>query len=374
MAQQVVLKPKTEKRHFGRVILYSILAVIPAAMITLFYIFDSNIDVMDWVNESIAAPYRAAAATVTSFGPFQYFSIMEVLITLIILWVLYYIIKIIVGLIRGPQRLAGLGRRLLIMLLVGAYIFSAYSWTWGIGYRSTSLASQTGLDTSGVSVEQLAEVTQLFAENANELAGQVARDADGHLETDTNYIFALSKGVYTNIVAEFPTLDGKAYPPKAMMYSKLMSIIGFTGVYISLTGEANINIDAPSGLMPATIAHEMAHQRGVNAEQEANFAGIAACITSNIDVYEYSGYFSGLLYLISALNETDPDRTQQIISTLNDDVLRDWSDNGEYWSQYDTAASEAVTAIYDTYLKANGETLGIKSYGACVDMLVTWLA
>lgn len=27
---------------------------------------------------------------------------------------------------------------------------------------------------------------------------------------------------------------------------------------------------------------------------------------------------------------------------------------------------------FDTFLKSNGQDLGIQSYGACVDLLVTW--
>jgi hypothetical protein len=243
----------------------------------------------------------------------------------------------------------------------------------GLGYHGTGLAVTTGLRTDGITTEQLTNVTKLFAGKANELAGQVERDADRRFISDTGYYIDMSKGVYANIAREFPALHGNAYPPKAMIYSKLMSIMNFTGVYISLTGEANINVDAPAALIPATIAHEMAHQRGVNSEDEANFAGIAACITSNITVYEYSGYLSGLLYLMSALDTADPDAAQAIRATLNEDVILDWTENYEYWQRYESPAAEAVSAMYDGYLKANGEELGISSYGACVDLLVTWL-
>lgn len=373
MAQDVVNKSETEKKTPLLILLYILLAALPIALITLYYIYNNRQDIMDWVNLYIAAPYRNAMSIASSFGPFQYFSLAEILITIIVLWVLYYFIKTIIILITQPQRFRQLGHRLYVMIVVGLYIFAAYSWTWGTGYHSTDLAEKTGLYSNGITTEQLTNVTKLFAERANELSDAVKRDADRHMTVDTDYDFALSKGVYANVVHEFPALSGTAYPPKAMIYSKLMSIIGFTGVYIALTGETNINIDAPAALIPATIAHEMAHQRGVNSEDEANFAGIAACITSNISVYEYSGYLSGLIYLSDALNEADPVACSQILSTLNGDVIRDWTDNSNYWSRFESPAAEAVSAIYDGYLKSNGEALGVSSYGACVDMLVSWL-
>lgn len=373
MAQEVVKEPLAEKKSPRLLWLHILLAAIPIALIVLYYIYNSRQDIMDWVNTYISTPYRNAAATVTSLGPLKFFSLAEVLITLLVLWVLYYIVKTVIILITRPQKLAHLGKRLFVLLLVGLYIFTAYSWTWGTGYHGTDLAGKTGLSADGITVAQLTDTANFFAMKANELSGQVSRDADGHFIVDTDYDFELSKGVYANIINEFPALNGTSYPPKAMMYSKLMSIIGFTGVYIGLTGETNINVDAPGALIPATIAHEMAHQRGVNSEDEANFAGIAACITSNITIYEYSGYLSGLIYLTNALNEADPDAAGALMATFSDGVSRDWIDNIEYWSRYESPAAEAVSAMYDGYLKSNGEELGLSSYGACVDMLVSWL-
>lgn len=372
MAQEVVKKPETG--IFRRLWPYICIAALPVISLIVYYMYNGRQDVMDWVNKTIAAPYREVAAKVTSTGPFKHFSVAEVLLTLLLLWALIYILKTIIILIVRPQRLLNLTRRIYVLLIVGLYIFTAYSWLWGSGYRSTALAEKTGLISSGISTSELVDVTRLFAEKANTFSGQVKRDSEGHFNEDENYYFALGKGVYTNIAAEIPALEGAAYPAKAMIYSKLMSYTGFTGVYIALTGETNINVDVPGSLIPATIAHEMAHQRGINAEEEANFAGIAACITSNITIYEYSGYLDGLIYLSSALNKVDPAAWSKISATLNEAVVTDWTDNIDYWNQFESDTSEAVTAMYDSYLKQNGVEAGIKSYGACVDMLVTWLA
>ncbi|NMB02581.1 MAG: DUF3810 domain-containing protein, partial [Firmicutes bacterium] len=45
-----------------------------------------------------------------------------------------------------------------------------------------------------------------------------------------------------------------------------------------------------------------------------------------------------------------------------------------YWERYESPASKAASAMYDGFLKSHGQTLGVRSYGACVDLLVTWLA
>jgi hypothetical protein len=159
-----------------------------------------------------------------------------------------------------------------------------------------------------------------------------------------------------------------------MLYSRAFSRLGFTGFYFAFTGESNINTHSPACLIPSTIAHELAHQLGVFAEEEANFAGIAACVTSGIPMYEYSGALSALMYLSSALRSADAELWASVSGGLCDEVRRDWSDNSAYWESMrtDTGVGVIANAVYDRYLKANGQPLGVKSYGACVDLLVEW--
>lgn len=373
MSQAIKTKPVVKKTVWRCSWLYVLLALLPTFLIVLYYILSDRKQVMDWVLTNISLPYRAAAAHVTSIGPFQYFSLAEVLLTLFVLLVLYFIVKTIFILIRHPNRLLNLRRRLYIIIVIALYIVAANSWIWDSGYRGTDFVEKTGLNSNGITVSQLAEVTELFAEKANELSTQVKRDANKHFNEDTKNYFELEKDLYASIEKEFPELSGETFPFKAMIYSKLMSACGFSGVYIALTGEVNINVDSPACLIPATIAHEMAHQRGVNFEDEANFCAIAACITSNIPVYEYSGYLLGLTYLADNLNKADPNAFRQIISKFNANVIQDWNDIGDYSINNETPVTETVTAVYDEYLKSNGIDSGVNSYGACVDMLVSWL-
>jgi hypothetical protein len=226
-----------------------------------------------------------------------------------------------------------------------------------------------------MTIAQLTDATRYFADGANRTSGNVKRDADGHFAENTRDMLTYSKWVYNNLTDEFPALTGRAIPPKPMIASRVMSFFGYTGIYFALTGEANLNTDSPLCLLPATAAHELAHSRGVAAEQEANFAGIAACLTSDLPAYEYSGYLMGLIYLGNALYKESPDAYFAIAADYNADVRRDLTDNAEYWAvaESDGVAAAAVTAMYDGFLRTNGQELGIKSYGACVDLLVSWL-
>ena len=181
-----------------------------------------------------------------------------------------------------------------------------------------------------------------------------------------------------------------------MMFSWFMSITGYSGMYFALTGEAMINTQPPGTFMPMTVAHEHAHQLGIFAEDEANFVGILACITSENIVFEYAGYMSGLSYLLNALAWSDnifassfSEEWHIVMDSLSDNVHRDRHENSIFWATRTTAntgvtfldniltsvaetTSDVVDSIYDSFLRSNDQELGIRSYGACVDLLVLY--
>ncbi|MDR1589039.1 MAG: DUF3810 domain-containing protein [Oscillospiraceae bacterium] len=362
------------ERHRRRTALkYIIPAALAAAPAGIFYLTRRHTGFMDAVNDNAAAPARAFLGRLSSALPFM--SLAEVVCTAAALWVLYHIIKTVMRAVRRRGWRTILARRAYALALAALLCWTAFCWLWGVGYFASGFAVKSGLLPDGVTADRLAEATRIFADMANSGAGAVRRDDGGHFDEPVGDIIALSDGVYDAITREFPALAGSQYRPKAMLYSRVFSRLGFTGFYFAFTGESNINTAAPGCLIPATAAHELAHQRGVFAEEEANFAGIAACVTSGIPVYEYSGALSGLMYLSSALRQADADAWTQITSGLNDDVRRDWEDNNAYWEaqRSDTGAGAVVNAIYDGYLKSNGQPLGVKSYGACVDLLVEWV-
>ena len=167
----------------------------------------------------------------------------------------------------------------------------------------------------------------------------------------------------------------KSVEAKPLLCSKLQSSLGFTGIYSPITGEANVNIDAPSCLLPATIAHEMSHQRMVALEDEANFVGIAACVTSDDPLFQYSGYLMGLIHLCNALYPVAPDTWYEIAGThFTPELFTDWDDNNAYWAQRSSPMEEKAAEVYDSFLKGNDQELGIRSYGACVDLLVAYFS
>ena len=359
----------------------------PVVLSILFYTLRSNSGAMDWAATRVSAPIRGALGFISSIFPF---SLMETLIVFAGVFLIRYIVITVKTTRRCFEKLKYLSKRLLMIAVVFLYIWSLFCWLWNSGYHAPGFGAKNGFTRSGVTVEDLTAVTAFFAMKANELAPLVSRDDDGHYAEDEREIFALSPFVYDRVSVEFPSLGGRLYKPKPMMFSWLMSRTGYTGVYFALTGESNFNANAPLFLIPATIAHELAHQLGVAREDEANFVGILACVTSGYTTYEYAGYLSGLIHLRSALFLTDDyEAWVKISDYLCDEVYIDLQDNSDFWWSQKTVEtgvtfldnvltsmtetlSDTVDAVYDGYLRAQSQELGIRSYGACVDLLVEY--
>ena len=360
--------------------------ILPVVLTGLFYALRGFPYIMGWASLNISAPVRGFLGMITEFYPF---SMMEVFIIAAIIGLIYYIINTIVVTSRRRGKWKMLGKRMLPVLVAALYFWSAFCWLWNVGYHAPGFAERNGFTGLGVNVRNLAAVSEIFAQRANELSLLVERDEQGNYFGNRRDIFEQSMYIFENVSEEFPCLGGRIFRPKPMMFSWLMSRTGYAGIYFALTGEANINIQPPYILMPATVAHEHAHTLGVFAEDEANFVAILAGITSGNLIFEYAGYLKGLTYLLPALRTADPVAWQEINGILYAEVLRDWNEVFEFWQAQRTVnvgvdiiytvltaitetVRETVDLVYDAFLRAHDQELGLQSYGACIDLIIEY--
>ena len=178
--------------------------------------------------------------------------------------------------------------------------------------------------------------------------------------------------VFDGVYDAFPCLVMEDHVPKGVRFSTALSAMDFTGFYFPFTGEANLNIDSPACYLPSTIAHEMAHQRGIASEQECNFIAIAASTTAQSPAYRYSGWLMGFTYLSNALYRADQEAWKQVRVLLPDTVVADLRDNSAYWAEFEGPVNDAAQKVYDSFLKSSGESRGTQSYGTVVDMLMAY--
>lgn len=347
--------------------------VLPLCLVGLFELLKGDQARMGWWVDHVMAPVEQFLARIWSVFPM--FSVAEVLTALVLILGVVWLVRAVVLLIRKREGRV-FARRLLALVGAVVWIWCGLDWMWNAAYYAPTFTQRSGLDVQPYSVERLEQVTELFAQKAAEYSTQVYRDENGRFAEDTASIFEKAPSIYETIGQEFSSLHLE-HPTRAkpIFFSRLQSRLGFTGVYFPFTGEANVNVDAPACLLPATIAHEMAHQRMVAAEQEANFVGIAASVTSGDPVYVYSGYLMGLIQLCNALYPVDPEGWQAIVEQyFTPELIADWNDNNAYWAALSSPVEDAAEQVYDSFLKGNDQELGMRSYGACVDLLVAYFS
>ncbi len=359
----------SEEKKIKRGALRQIIRIaLPLFFLVLFYALKSDAELMHKILTNFSFPLRNFLARLTSFIPL---SVGELLCVFLIAFSLFYVVKGFVAAYRSSSRFSAAAPRFFNILTLALWIWVGFSWLWNIGYYAPGFAENNRIARDDILLEDLEVTTRYFAELTNRYADQIQRDENGLFAEEADEYFKESLVVYDNIEEIFPSLNYDSYIPKRLIFSRLQSNMGFTGFFFPFTGEANINIDAPACLQPVTIAHEIAHQRLVTSEDEANFVAIAACLSSDYPTYMYSGALMGLMKLGSALSARDPESWIAITQTLEEDVVADWNSNAEYWTQIKTPLEEVSKDVYDSFLKSNDQVLGIQSYGACIDLLIS---
>lgn len=346
-----------------------IVAAVSAVLIILHLLTRGNRPLMVWASERLVQPVHRALAALNSHLPF---SVAEALIGLAAAAVIAYIIYIVISMLRGGGRLKRLYAAVINLLAAGLAVYAGFCMLWGVYYYGDDFMTRSALENENISVEQLEAVTRYFAERSNEYAEQVPRDEDGNYIADRAAILARSDEVYENIERELPCLAGPAVRAKGVYFSRLMSYTDFTGFFFPFTAEANVNTDFPPALFASTVAHELAHQRGVAKEQEANFVAVLASLAYGDTEYCYSACLLAYTHLGNALYSADYEAWKSIYLSLSEDMRRDFAANREYWAQFETPVQKVSNTVYEGFLYSYDQDMGLKSYGACVDLLVNY--
>ena len=146
-----------------------------------------------------------------------------------------------------------------------------------------------------------------------------------------------------------------------------------TGVYSFFTGEANVNTNFPDSTLPFTMAHEMAHQRGLAREDEANFVAFLVTMESDDAYIRYSGYYEIFKYFVNALYEADYSLFEELYARADKRLVGEVRAFNTFFKQYEDSAAASVTgSINDAYQQMQGVEEGIKSYGLVVDLTVAY--
>lgn len=295
------------------------------------------------------------------------FSLAELVIILIIPLVSGYIIYEIVKLIKSKGKgflISTLKTINIILLCLSIFLVNC-----GVNYNRVTFSEKYSYKTSESSYDEFYKLCKILAEKSNSARAKLNDEIE---REDFKKLYKKSLTYYNKISEKYPTLTGNYSSVKSVYFSNYMSYTHITGFYFPFTIEANINIDVPFYRIPSTICHEIAHLNGYMSENEANFISHIVAVNSGDSLFEYSSLMNSLMYCMSELYNENTDAYWRIFESLDDNVIKDIRENNSYWSKFETKIAEVSNVVNDTYLKANGQESGVKSYGEVIDLLLVY--
>ena len=323
----------------------------------------------NFYNRYPAAFFRGVMATVSGILPCSIAEAFIIMSPLLAVSVIIYANK------KFTSSWREVGRFLLIILSVASLFFSTFALNFGAGYHTSSVDKLLELDREDVSAEQLRETAEYLVGEINKYTDTLAVNAEGSTVMPYGYEKLSEKLVeaYDKVCDEYEFVSRFPSRVKPVMLSEPWTYTHISGVYTYFSGEANINVNFPDYTLPYTAAHEMAHQRGIAREDEANFVAFLVCAASDDDYIRYSGYLNLYEYVSNALYSADKEAYSEVRSGLDRKARVEMSAYSKFFDKYrENVAANVTETVNNTYLTIQG-TPGTKSYGMVVDLAIAYI-
>ncbi|MBE7056305.1 MAG: DUF3810 domain-containing protein [Ruminococcaceae bacterium] len=308
------------------------------------------------------------------------FSIGEiVLLILVICIILTLILSVYKTISAGKKQKTFVYKPLLkflaFIIILAELAVSVFIWSGGLNYNSQTIYTRLGYnDSKTYSAKELYQMTVCYIEMANTIREALPEEDAGNLKQMYNFneLAKIAGEAYVTMPEKYNKLlaDGFFTNAKPALFSKWMCYTNITGIYPYMIPEPVINKYTPVASLGSTVCHEMAHQRAIAREDEANFISFIACINSENSYLQYSGYYSAIINCLNSLYSVNYQLWTEAWKHMSDDIKADINYSITFWDKYDTKIGEISEKVNDTYLQANNIKDGVASYGRLTDLLL----
>ena len=257
-----------------------------------------------------------------------------------------------------------------------ACLLSLFLINFSIAYDVTPLEKKLDLDSTAITADNLYDASEYVMTQLEWLDVEIVRDENGAAVMPYSFSELTRKIniAYDNLYGEYRFLSPLYAGAKQIALSIPMTYTHIAGVYTFFTGEANINTNYPPYVVAFTTAHEMAHQRGIAPEDEANFVAFLACTTSDDPFLRYCGYAQILEYIGNSLYATDSSRFEDLLYFYPEGVLAEYVAYSNMFKEYShSKAADVSSAVNDVYLKSQGQTDGTNSYDLVTELATAYI-
>lgn len=254
-------------------------------------------------------------------------------------------------------------------------LYFSFHMLWAFNYYRLPLHESLNLEAT-YSTESLKMVTQNLIDKTNAIHATLS--SSDTLKVDYN--FSKSE-LLDKVPLGYKELSIKyahlAYSPKSIkrsIYSLPLTYMGFSGYLNPFTNEAQIDGLIPKFKYPSTASHEVAHQLGYAAENEANFIGSLAAIHHPDPYFKYSGYAFALGHCLRELHRRDPESYGFYYNQIRKGIFKNYQEANNFWKSHQNPLEPLFKSTYSGFLKANNQSAGIESYSYVVALYVNYFS
>lgn len=254
-----------------------------------------------------------------------------------------------------------------------AIIYFSFHVFWGMNYYRLPLNESLNIEKE-YTTEQLVAITKRLINTTNSIHQEITNN------DSLKVIMPFTKGEmlkmapdgYAILEQDFPHLKYEPRSIKKSIFSLPLTYMGFSGYLNPLTNEAHVDALIPAYKFPTTLCHEIAHQLGYAAENEANFIGCLAAIHNPNIYFEYSGYAFALRHCVNEVYNREPKLFKQLVETINKGVRDNYKEVRDFWDSYKNPTEPLFKTTYNAYLEANAQEGGMESYSYVVALIVNY--
>ena len=297
--------------------------------VVLYVIAINSTAFADFFNRYISSLLRGILALITNILPLSFAELLIIFSPIILFFIIRFAIK------KFSASWHDVGIFCVSVLSVISLLFSVFVFVFGMGYHNYELDKKLELDKKEVSAKELAQTAEWLIGEVNASLDRVefkekSSSISPHSIRETNNILLDS---YSKLSEEYEFLPKLTSYVKPVMLSEPMTYTHISGVYTYFTGEANVNTNAPDYSIPYTIAHELAHQRGIAREDEANFIAFLVCINTEDSYIRYCGYMNLCEYVLNALYGADYELWEESFKKLDSRAFYEMRAYNEFYEK-----------------------------------------
>ncbi len=255
-------------------------------------------------------------------------------------------------------------------------VYSLFVFSIGATYYGTKVADKMGIARRDVSAEELYATAVLLVDGMKAELDEILYPEGTYSAMPYSYDEMNDKlnAAYAKVCEKYDGIDTLVSRTKPVILSPYWTYTHISGIYTFFTGEANVNTNYPDFVMVSTAAHEMAHQRGVVSEDEANFIAFVVCTASDDPFMRYAGYLDVFQNVLSSLASASSELYGKLYAEIPAEIKGDLNAYAVFFDKYrENVAADISTSVNNTYIENHNQPAGVKSYGMVVDLVVSYM-